>query len=260
MHPLYARVSLGVLGDYVTLDAGTGAVHTAPGHGADDFNTGVRYGLDIYAPGRPGRPLPRHGGPVRRAARLRREPERRGGAEGARRALAPRRLRAPVPALLALPQPGDLPGDVAVVHPDGRRPGRRPGRRKTLRQAGLDADRQRRHVDPGVGPRPDVQHAREPSRLVHLAPARVGRADPRRRLHGVRRGDPHRRRWSSARRRCSTSTAPTPGTSGRSRSSPGGPRLPVVRRHGVRARARHPRRLVRLGIEPRGGAAVPTPS
>ena len=53
-HPLYARASLGVLGDYVTLDAGTGAVHTAPGHGADDFSTGVRYGLDIYAPVGPG--------------------------------------------------------------------------------------------------------------------------------------------------------------------------------------------------------------
>jgi isoleucyl-tRNA synthetase len=49
-HPLYARPSLGVLGEYVTLDAGTGAVHTAPGHGADDFNTGVKYGLEIYAP------------------------------------------------------------------------------------------------------------------------------------------------------------------------------------------------------------------
>jgi isoleucyl-tRNA synthetase len=49
-HPLYDRDSLGVLGDYVTLDAGTGAVHTAPGHGADDYKTGVRYGLDIYAP------------------------------------------------------------------------------------------------------------------------------------------------------------------------------------------------------------------
>jgi isoleucyl-tRNA synthetase len=53
-HPLYARQSLGVLGDYVTLEAGTGAVHTAPGHGADDFNTGVRYGLEIYAPVGPG--------------------------------------------------------------------------------------------------------------------------------------------------------------------------------------------------------------
>jgi isoleucyl-tRNA synthetase len=49
-HPLYERDSLGVLGDYVTLDQGTGAVHTAPGHGSDDFATGVRYGLDIYAP------------------------------------------------------------------------------------------------------------------------------------------------------------------------------------------------------------------
>jgi len=49
-HPLYTRESLGVLGEYVTLDAGTGAVNTAPGHGAEDFNTGMRYGLDIYAP------------------------------------------------------------------------------------------------------------------------------------------------------------------------------------------------------------------
>lgn len=49
-HPLYARPSLGVLGDYVTLEQGTGAVHTAPGHGADDFHTGVKYGLEIYAP------------------------------------------------------------------------------------------------------------------------------------------------------------------------------------------------------------------
>ena len=53
-HPLYARPSVGVLGDYVTLEAGTGAVHTAPGHGADDFLTGKRYGLDIYAPVGPG--------------------------------------------------------------------------------------------------------------------------------------------------------------------------------------------------------------
>jgi isoleucyl-tRNA synthetase len=49
-HPLYARPSIGVLGDYVTLEAGTGAVHTAPGHGADDFVTGMKYGLEIYAP------------------------------------------------------------------------------------------------------------------------------------------------------------------------------------------------------------------
>jgi isoleucyl-tRNA synthetase len=49
-HPLYARDSIGVLGEYVTLDEGTGVVHTAPGHGADDFGTGMKYGLEIYAP------------------------------------------------------------------------------------------------------------------------------------------------------------------------------------------------------------------
>ena len=53
-HPLYTRDSIAVLADYVTLDAGTGAVHTAPGHGSDDFTTGQRYGLDIYAPVGPG--------------------------------------------------------------------------------------------------------------------------------------------------------------------------------------------------------------
>ncbi len=49
-HAFLPREGMIVLGDYVTLEAGTGLVHTAPGHGADDFNTGRRYGLDIYTP------------------------------------------------------------------------------------------------------------------------------------------------------------------------------------------------------------------
>jgi isoleucyl-tRNA synthetase len=49
-HPFYDRPSLLVLGDYVTLEAGTGCVHTAPGHGHDDYLTGLRYGLEIYNP------------------------------------------------------------------------------------------------------------------------------------------------------------------------------------------------------------------
>jgi isoleucyl-tRNA synthetase len=49
-HPWIDRDSPAVLGDYVTLDTGTGIVHTAPGHGWDDYLTGVRYGLDIYCP------------------------------------------------------------------------------------------------------------------------------------------------------------------------------------------------------------------
>jgi isoleucyl-tRNA synthetase len=49
-HPWLDRDAPGVLADYVALDTGTGVVHTAPGHGWDDYLTGVRYGLDIYCP------------------------------------------------------------------------------------------------------------------------------------------------------------------------------------------------------------------
>jgi isoleucyl-tRNA synthetase len=45
-HPFLDRKVLGVLADYVTMDTGTGVVHTAPSHGAEDFLTGVKYGLD----------------------------------------------------------------------------------------------------------------------------------------------------------------------------------------------------------------------
>ncbi len=49
-HPFIDRDSIVVLADYVTLEAGTGCVHTAPGHGREDYETGLKYGLDIYAP------------------------------------------------------------------------------------------------------------------------------------------------------------------------------------------------------------------
>ena len=49
-HPFYEREVPVILGDHVTLDAGTGAVHTAPGHGADDYEMGRRYGLPIDNP------------------------------------------------------------------------------------------------------------------------------------------------------------------------------------------------------------------
>ena len=45
-HPFLDRKVLGVLAEYVTMDTGTGVVHTAPSHGAEDFMTGVKYGLD----------------------------------------------------------------------------------------------------------------------------------------------------------------------------------------------------------------------
>ncbi len=49
-HPFFERDSLVVSAEYVELDSGTGAVHTAPGHGADDFETGLRFGLPVLCP------------------------------------------------------------------------------------------------------------------------------------------------------------------------------------------------------------------
>ena len=224
-HPLYARASVGVLADYVTVEQGTGAVHTAPGHGSDDFKTGVKYGLEIYAPVGPGGHFLQNVELFGGQARVRREPGGRGGAQGARPALASRAVSPHVPALLALPQPGHLPRDLAVVHRDGRAARARPVRRHRGRHvAHAAAGGSRRHRQPGpLGaadrPRSHPQHGREPARLVHLAPARVGRADPGGRLHGLRRSAADAGARRAAPRPCSTPTAPTPGTSDRSRSS-----------------------------------------
>jgi isoleucyl-tRNA synthetase len=49
-HPFIDRVSPVVVADYVTLEDGTGLVHTAPGHGQEDYETGLRMGLEIYCP------------------------------------------------------------------------------------------------------------------------------------------------------------------------------------------------------------------
>lgn len=49
-HPLYNRDSIVLLGSHVTLEAGTGCVHTAPGHGEEDFIVGQKYGLQAYNP------------------------------------------------------------------------------------------------------------------------------------------------------------------------------------------------------------------
>jgi isoleucyl-tRNA synthetase len=49
-HPLYDRESVIILASYVTLEDGTGVVHTAPGHGQEDYESGLRYNLEIYSP------------------------------------------------------------------------------------------------------------------------------------------------------------------------------------------------------------------
>ena len=49
-HPIFDRPSMIVLAPYVTLESGTGCVHTAPGHGREDYETGLKYGLEVYSP------------------------------------------------------------------------------------------------------------------------------------------------------------------------------------------------------------------
>ncbi len=49
-HPFYDRDSIILLGEHVTLEAGTGCVHTAPGHGQEDYELALKEGLDIYNP------------------------------------------------------------------------------------------------------------------------------------------------------------------------------------------------------------------
>lgn len=49
-HPFYDRESLLMVGDHVTMETGTGLVHTAPGHGEDDYLIGLHYGLDVLSP------------------------------------------------------------------------------------------------------------------------------------------------------------------------------------------------------------------
>lgn len=50
IHPLAGRKSPIILGEHVTLDAGTGSVHTAPGHGLEDYEVGCKYGIEVFSP------------------------------------------------------------------------------------------------------------------------------------------------------------------------------------------------------------------
>ncbi|WP_028841833.1 isoleucine--tRNA ligase [Thermodesulfobacterium hveragerdense] len=50
LHPFYNRESLIILADFVSLETGTGIVHIAPGHGEEDYQVGLKYGLEVYVP------------------------------------------------------------------------------------------------------------------------------------------------------------------------------------------------------------------
>ena len=188
-HPFLERNSLGILGDHVTLEQGTGAVHTAPGHGQEDFEIGRANGLPVYCPvDRRGPFLSRRrrrrdaAGRTDRQDRLGSQSDRHRAAEERWRA-ARRRARSSTAIRIA---------GAATIRPFSAPPssGSSAWIATTCARSALDAIKTR-EVDSGVGRRAHVQHDRHAAGLVHLAPARVGRADHRvllRRLPGAADG------------------------------------------------------------------------
>ena len=146
-----------------------GSYTRRPGHGADDFDTGVRFGLPTLRPGRRERPLHRRGRAVCRRGDLRREPahRRRSRAQPAR-STSRRRYDHSYPHCWRCKNPVIFRATCAVVHRDGRQPVAQERRREAAA----------RQLDAGVGRGPDEADDREPSRVVRLAPANVGHADP----------------------------------------------------------------------------------
>ena len=174
--------------DYVTDDAGTGFVHTAPGHGADDYNTFVKHKETFAACGTPEVPhtvgedssyLP--GVPLFAGARIYDDKGKDAGANEAvisearrgRRAPRPRAPQASVPAFLALEGAADLPQHAAMVHRHGQGD-RRPGGYAAPSRACRDQDGA---MGAAAGAEPDHRHDRGEARLGDLAPARLGLAD-----------------------------------------------------------------------------------
>ncbi len=172
-----SRFAVVVTADYVDLETGTGAVHTAPGHGADDFETGMRYGLPIINPVDARGVFTEEAGPYAGMHIWKANPKivedlRESGA-----LWNAFEYDAQLSALLALPQSGNFPRDGAMVHRDGSKP---------LARA-HDRQHARRGLDARVGREAHRADAGKASRMVHLAPAHVGHADSGGRLHGVQR-------------------------------------------------------------------------
>ena len=166
-HPWIDRESKVVYAEHVTLEQGTGIVHTAPGHGMEDYLTGREYGLDIYNPvDNSGRFVPE----VEHFAGMQvfeANPKINEFLKSKGRSAVPDRTGAQLSALLALPQPGDLPRHSAVVHRHG----------SERAQAEVARCDQAGRMETRLGRRPDYQHDRESAGLVHQPAASVGSSD-----------------------------------------------------------------------------------
>ncbi len=135
-HPFLDKTSQLCSAEYVTMDSGTGCVHTAPGFGADDYETCKRYKIDMVVPvddqGRHTDYAGKYAGMKTDGVQSRHS----GRHEGERRPLCQRGHRPLLPPLLALQEPHHLPGHPPVVLLCGRLQGRGRGR---LRRRALGA-------------------------------------------------------------------------------------------------------------------------
>ena len=168
-------------------------MHTAPGHGADDFLTGVKYGLDIYAPVGPGghflETVELFGG--ERVFDANPHVEEALAARGRlwhRETLVhqyPHCWRCHNPVIFLATSQWFVRMDGEPVITVRGRPVAYAARSRALR------NRQPGAMDSGLGTRPHLQHGVEPPGLVHLTPAGMGRADSGCVVHGMRRGGDH---------------------------------------------------------------------
>ena len=177
-HPFLERKILGVLADYVTMDTGTGVVHTAPSHGAEDFITGMKYGLDatsnVDEKGILRNGLPEYTGKrvwdanqpivdlVRSRGALLHTEKTEHSYPHCWRCHNPVIFRATEQWFISMetPMPGGAGEERLAAHPHPRR-------------------NQEGEVGPGVGRRAVVEHDPDEARLVHLTAARMGSAHRR---------------------------------------------------------------------------------
>ena len=168
---------------YATLEAGTGLVHTAPGHGADDYWSGATHGLrDLRAASTSAAATPTDVGRTGRACSVSRPTRRSSPRWPTRATCSTSRARRSATSTRTA---GAARSRSSSAPPRSGSRARRGRRRDVAAQQAL-AEIERTAVDPGVGREPHPRDDRGAPRLVPVAPAGVGRADPGVPLHGVR--------------------------------------------------------------------------
>ena len=198
-HPFYERQVPIILGDHVTMEAGTGAVHTAPAHGVDDYVVGQKYGLPVENPvGDDGRffaQVPLVGGLTVWKANEAVVDElemKRDVAEGGE-------ASAQLSSLLASSHADHLSSDAAVVHFHGQADqGRRSRRRKPYLARIRDCGGGGHGVLSFLGSGTAGSDGEKPPGLVRIPPAQLGSADAAIRKQGNTRTSPAYRRLAGA--------------------------------------------------------------